>query len=178
MTTDDVLDMVRVDDALMSPDGEWVLFSKSELDWDENERKTTWWRVPSDGSEEPYRFIGEEGGSDPAFSPDGRWLSFRRGVDDVQQLFVMRTDGGEALQLSEHATAVGSYEWTADGSAIVFVAEDELPDEEEEAREKGYVETLSGRRRYIPEVRSRNPGVRGFGERTATNSPIQGRPRT
>jgi len=44
----------------------------------------------------------------------------------------------------------------------------------EEAREKGYVETLSGRRRYIPEIRSRNPGVRGFGERTATNSPIQG----
>ncbi len=44
----------------------------------------------------------------------------------------------------------------------------------EEARDKGYVETLSGRRRYIPEIRSRNPGVRGFGERTATNSPIQG----
>ena len=44
----------------------------------------------------------------------------------------------------------------------------------ETAREKGYVETLLGRRRYIPEIRSRNPGVRGFGERTATNSPIQG----
>ncbi|MFQ5689046.1 MAG: DNA polymerase I [Gemmatimonadota bacterium] len=42
------------------------------------------------------------------------------------------------------------------------------------AREKGYVETLIGRRRYIPEIRSQNPGVRGFGERTATNSPIQG----
>jgi DNA polymerase-1 len=42
------------------------------------------------------------------------------------------------------------------------------------AREKGYVETLLGRRRYIPEIRSRNPGVRGFGERLATNSPIQG----
>lgn len=44
----------------------------------------------------------------------------------------------------------------------------------EEARENGYVRTLSGRRRYIPEIRSRNPGIRGFGERTATNSPIQG----
>jgi len=42
------------------------------------------------------------------------------------------------------------------------------------AREKGFVETLLGRRRYIPEIRSRNPGVRGFGERLATNSPIQG----
>jgi len=44
----------------------------------------------------------------------------------------------------------------------------------EQARETGYVVTLSGRRRYIPEIRSRNPGMRGFGERTATNSPIQG----
>jgi len=42
------------------------------------------------------------------------------------------------------------------------------------AREHGYVETILGRRRYIPEIRSRNPGVRGFGERTAANSPIQG----
>jgi DNA polymerase-1 len=45
---------------------------------------------------------------------------------------------------------------------------------QERAREQGYVETLTGRRRYIPEIRSRNPGVRGFGERTAANSPIQG----
>ncbi len=44
----------------------------------------------------------------------------------------------------------------------------------ERAREQGFVETVSGRRRYIPEIRSRNPGVRGFGERTAANSPIQG----
>jgi DNA polymerase-1 len=42
------------------------------------------------------------------------------------------------------------------------------------ARTQGYVETLIGRRRYIPEIRARNPGVRGLGERTATNSPIQG----
>jgi len=44
----------------------------------------------------------------------------------------------------------------------------------DQARSQGYVETLLGRRRYIPEIRARNPGVRGFGERTATNSPIQG----
>jgi DNA polymerase-1 len=49
-----------------------------------------------------------------------------------------------------------------------------LDEMKETAAEKGYVETLLGRRRYIPEMRSRNPGVRGFGERLATNSPIQG----
>ena len=49
-----------------------------------------------------------------------------------------------------------------------------LEEMKELARDRNYVETLFGRRRYIPEIRSRNPGIRGYGERTATNSPIQG----
>src|SRR5205807_4836884 len=43
-----------------------------------------------------------------------------------------------------------------------------------EARERGYVETLFGRRRYLPELKDRNYNTRAFGERTATNSPLQG----
>ncbi|ALF28480.1 DNA polymerase I [Streptococcus intermedius] len=43
-----------------------------------------------------------------------------------------------------------------------------------EARDKGYVETLFHRRREIPDINSRNFNVRGFAERTAINSPIQG----
>ncbi len=42
------------------------------------------------------------------------------------------------------------------------------------AREHGYVKTLLGRRRYIPDIRSRNWNVRSFAERTAINMPIQG----
>jgi len=44
----------------------------------------------------------------------------------------------------------------------------------EHAREHGFVETLSGRRRYIPEIHSDNFSVRQFGERAATNAPVQG----
>ena len=42
------------------------------------------------------------------------------------------------------------------------------------ARENGYVETLFGRRRYIPEINDRNFNIRAFGERTAQNTPLQG----
>jgi DNA polymerase-1 len=42
------------------------------------------------------------------------------------------------------------------------------------AREHGYVQTIFGRRRYIPELRERNFNIRAFGERVAANSPIQG----
>ncbi len=43
-----------------------------------------------------------------------------------------------------------------------------------EARDKGYVETLFKRRRELPDINSRNFNIRGFAERTAINSPIQG----
>jgi DNA polymerase-1 len=43
-----------------------------------------------------------------------------------------------------------------------------------EGRAKGFVQTLFGRRRYLPELRSGNPNLRGFAERMATNAPIQG----
>jgi len=42
------------------------------------------------------------------------------------------------------------------------------------ARDQGYVETLGGRRRYIPEMQAKNWNVRQFGERVAQNTPIQG----
>ncbi len=44
----------------------------------------------------------------------------------------------------------------------------------ERAREQGYVETAFGRRRYLPDIASRNATVRGFAERNAINAPIQG----
>ena len=44
----------------------------------------------------------------------------------------------------------------------------------EVAREKGYVETFFKRRRYLPDINSRNATVRGFAERNAINAPIQG----
>ena len=42
------------------------------------------------------------------------------------------------------------------------------------AKEKGYAETMFGRRRYVPELQSQNFNIRSFGERVAMNSPIQG----
>lgn len=44
----------------------------------------------------------------------------------------------------------------------------------ETVREKGYAETVFSRRRYLPDINSRNATVRGFAERNAINAPIQG----
>ncbi len=51
---------------------------------------------------------------------------------------------------------------------------DYMQNAKEEARKQGYVTTLFGRRRYLPDINSQNATVRGFAERNAINAPIQG----
>ena len=137
MTTDDGLNMIRVSGAQMSPDGEWVFYSRSELDWKENERKTTYHMIPAAGGE-AFQYIGEDGGSAFQFSPDGTYLSFKRSVDDKQQLFLMRTTGGEAIQLTKHKSSVGSYKWAQDSRRIFFVASEPRSKDEEKRHKAGY----------------------------------------
>ena len=136
MSVDDGLEMTEIEDALMSPDGEWVFYSQSELDWKENKRQTKYYMVAASG-DEAFQYIGEAGGSQFEFSPDGRYLSFVRPIDDKKQLFHMRVAGGEAIQLTEHETGIGRYKWSPDAKKIFFAAEDERPKEEREALKKG-----------------------------------------
>ena len=136
MTADDMLEMVRVDEAVMSPDGEWVLYRKSELDWKKNKRRKTYHLVPSVGGSS-YQYLNEEGTESPKFSPDGQWLAFTRKVEKVAQLFVIRTAGGEARQLTKHKSAVESFQWLSGSRTLLFVADEALSGEEKKERENG-----------------------------------------
>ena len=158
MTVDDAMDMVQIGSPLMSPDGSWVLYSRRTLNWDDNEYETEYWRVPADGGE-AFRYISEDGGSAFAFSPDGAFLTFRRpvgggssdggsggggsgdgpgaGNSRLQQIFLMRTAGGEAVQLTKHETSVAQYRWSKDGSAIFFSATDKKAEDVEKEEKDG-----------------------------------------
>ena len=140
MTTDDGLNMVQVGNALMTPDGQSVFYRKSELDWAKNKRKNTYSLIPAGGGE-AYQYIGEDGGSDFQFSPGGAYLAFKRSVgegkDKKNQLFVMRTAGGEAVQVTKNKTAVGAYRWTSDDSALVFSATIPRTEETEKEHKNG-----------------------------------------
>ena len=142
-TVDHAIDMTRVGSVELSPDGQQLLYTVTELDWDDNERDTRLWITNFDGSD-ARPFTAEEGDASPRWSPDGRWISFLRRADEEdgdangRQLWLIRTDGGEARQLTSHPTSVRGYEWAPDASRIVFLANDTLPKEEKKAREKGY----------------------------------------
>lgn len=136
MTTDDALNMVNVGNALISPDGNWVFFSKSELNWEKNKRDTKYYMVSASGGE-AFQYIGEAGGSSFQFSPDGKFLSLKRTVEKKSQIFLMPTSGGEAVQLTEHKESVGSYLWSPDGTKIFFTANKALSKEEEKKIKDG-----------------------------------------
>jgi len=141
-TVDDAIGLVEVGDPRLSPDGRRVVFTRSELDWEDNERDRRIWIADADG-ENPRPYTSEEGDAAPRWSPDGRWLAFLRSAGDeengeTRQLFLLPADGGEARQLTEHPTSVEDYRWGPGGERIFFAADDSLTDAEEERRENGY----------------------------------------
>lgn len=139
MTLDDALNMVTAGDVLMTPDGQWVFFSKSELDWKNNKRVKHYYICPSGGAE-ARQFIGEASGSSFQFSPDGAYLSFKRRAGEQMQIFIMNMGGGEASQLTNHKTGIDTYTWSADSGRIYFKAADAKSEEAEKRFKSGYDE--------------------------------------
>ena len=137
---DHAIDMVRVSGPKIAPDGSRVLFVKDELDWDENERQSRIWVVGADGQgARPFTSSADD--RSPEWSPRGRWVAFTRpvgeGDDRRRQLFLLPSDGGEAVQLTKHPTAVGRFEWADGGASVFFLAADSLPDDMEKERKNG-----------------------------------------
>jgi dipeptidyl aminopeptidase/acylaminoacyl peptidase len=147
MTIDDVLDLVQVSAPRISPDGRHVLYTRSELGkWKDNKRVSTIWIADADGRN-ARQFLGSDKDRSPAWSPDGTRVAFlsTRGSGDedkdkkdaAAQLWIIPVDGGEATKLTDHKAAITSFEWTKDGSAIVFVADKAKSDEEKAAEKAG-----------------------------------------
>ena len=149
MTTDDILDLVGMSDAEISPDGEWILYSRSDLKWGDNKRESYLWMVSADGADH-FQFTSHAGDGSAGWSPDGRMIAFLSsrkaggGVGDEgdengggRQIWLIRTRGGEAWQLTEHDGGVSAFEWSPDGHSIVFRASDTKSKEEKEAEEGG-----------------------------------------
>jgi len=137
MTTDDGLDLVNLSSAIISPDGARVIYGKSELDWAKNKRNIKYQIVNADGQND-YQFIGEEAASSLQFSPNGKYVSLKRKVDKFQQIFLIRTDGGEAVKTTSHTNSIGSYKWSNDSKNIYFLASRTESKDEKKEKKDGY----------------------------------------
>ncbi len=73
---EDFYDLTQPEEVAVGPDGERVAFTATESDPDEDERRTSLFVVPADGSRDPHRLTRASDASQPKWSPDGRYLGF------------------------------------------------------------------------------------------------------
>jgi len=133
---DDLAKLRRVGAPVVSPDGEWVAYTVSQVDTKDDKTQTHLWLVKWDGSVHLQLTYGKEGASAPKFSPDGRYISFlseRPGAVKGNQVWVMDRRGGEAEQLTNITDKnVEGYSWSPDSKKLLLTLHPKAePDPEE-----------------------------------------------
>ncbi|MGA7241734.1 MAG: hypothetical protein WBX19_01065, partial [Terracidiphilus sp.] len=136
ISLDDLAKLQRVGGPVVSPDGEWVLYSVSQIDTKEDKSQSHLWMVKWDGSVHLQLTYGKEGASSPKFSPDGRYISFmssRPGPAKGDQVWVMDRRGGEAEQLTNITDQnIQGYSWSPDSKKLLLTLHPKAePDPEE-----------------------------------------------
>jgi dipeptidyl aminopeptidase/acylaminoacyl peptidase len=133
MTLVDVLNVPDISEPQISPDGRQLLCQLAVAEWKQNRHVSHVWRIDLDGRNAVQLTNGREGESMPRWSPDGRTIAFlaRRGEDGTAtQIHLISNAGGEAKQLSTHATSVSNIARSPDGAWMYFLAADPKTDAE------------------------------------------------
>jgi dipeptidyl aminopeptidase/acylaminoacyl peptidase len=133
---DDLVRLQRVGSPAVSPDGEWVAYTVTQVDAKEDKTQTHLWMVKWDGSVHLQLTYGKESASNPRFSPDGRYISFlssRPGTAKGDQIWLLDRRGGEAEQLSSIADQnIQGYIWSPDSKKLLLTLHPKVePDTEE-----------------------------------------------
>jgi dipeptidyl aminopeptidase/acylaminoacyl peptidase len=136
ITLDDLVRFQRVGAPVVSPEGDWVAYTVSQVDTKEDKGQTHLWTVKWDGSARLQLTFGKEGASAPRFSPDGRYISFlssRPGPAKGAQVWVLDRRGGEADQLTAITDQeIEGYTWSPDAKKLLLTLHPKAePDAEE-----------------------------------------------
>lgn len=129
ITIDDLMALKSVKDPRVSPDGDWVAYTATGYDEDEDEDKGTSqiFMVSRDGSETIPLSAPESNASTPRWSPDSKTIAFlaARGGDDAKaQVWLLDRRGGEAQQHTKVTQGVDDYQWSPDSSRMLLTITD------------------------------------------------------
>jgi dipeptidyl aminopeptidase/acylaminoacyl peptidase len=127
------LKLKNISAVVPSPDGSKVLYTIREavMTDDRSEYVNQVWLCNANGANQIQITKGDKNSSNPAWSPDGKWISFTSSRDGKANLYLLPVNGGESEKITDVKTAVGNYEWSRNGSMIAFTMLDAAGDKEE-----------------------------------------------
>ncbi|HEY0077503.1 MAG TPA: S9 family peptidase [Pyrinomonadaceae bacterium] len=117
----------------VSPDGRRVAYivTSAVMTPDRSEYVSQIFTANADGTDIAQLTFHDKSSTDPQWSPDGRLLAFISNRSGKNNLYLLRMTGGEAEQITDVKTAVGSYSWSPDGRQIAFTMRDATTEDEE-----------------------------------------------
>ncbi|WP_128478888.1 S9 family peptidase [Halorussus pelagicus] len=165
LALDDFYDLTLVTDLAVSPGGERVAFVADEFDREDDERRSSLFVAPTDGSRDPHRLTRASDASAPSWSPDGSKLAFTAARETDAEIAVTRgesgeetedseegaTDadepkaqvwafdlerGGDARQLTDFEEGARGFDWGPKSDRIVVAARDPTDDQREYLRSR------------------------------------------
>jgi dipeptidyl aminopeptidase/acylaminoacyl peptidase len=139
LNIDDLFHQKNVSNPQISPEGDWIAYTITTTDKKTDKRSTRIWMSPPDGGEAIPMTAEGYSASSPAWSPDGKYLTFlaSKGEKAESQVWALNRKGGEAQALTKVKHGVSGYEWSPDGSQLLLMIKDPKPeDKNEEGKEK------------------------------------------
>jgi dipeptidyl aminopeptidase/acylaminoacyl peptidase len=119
-TIEDLYRIKSISDVHVSPNGQSVIYAVTTSDLPRAKRVTHIWTMNADGQGGRQITSGDKGENSPAFSPDGKWISYISSKDGSPQLYLITAAGGAARKLTNISSGVSDPLWSPDSKWIAF----------------------------------------------------------
>ena len=131
-TFEQIISLRSAGNPIVSPDGKQIAFTVQTTDWNENRFDTEIW-ISKEGKK-PFQLTNTSKASSTnlAFSPDGQWIAFLADRGNKTQIYVLRSDGGEARPATKEEESIARFEWHPSGIKLIFLK----PDKEDKNRKE------------------------------------------
>jgi dipeptidyl aminopeptidase/acylaminoacyl peptidase len=140
ITSKDLIEMRDFKGFQISPDGHWVAYVVSQALLETNSYRSALFVISTKPGSTPVNLgsagpphwdeIGQYLEIAPQWSPDSQYITYLLKDDGIWQVWRWRPDGGKPEQLTHNRFDVQSYEWSPDGSQIIYSVTDPAPVEE------------------------------------------------
>jgi len=127
LTPNAVYDISNLSSPLISPEGDWILYSVSKADAQKDKNVSQLYMINKNGTETVSLTEQTKGVGSYQWSPEGKYISFlTAGKEEKEgsQLFLLDRRGGEPIQLTHIKGEIAAYQWFKDGSKILFEIKD------------------------------------------------------